>query len=221
MTDSTARASAAGIRQDRTGSTSGATDPAYAPNREVFGAYTHQQIWDLVHETLDASALGRTAAAWQANATAVADAFQTFSDATTREFARWSGRAADAAAAATRQFIRAGEEAHDVCLTVARLMELNSDAAQTIRDAIAPPQRYRPLADPVAEAVHGGQRRMEHDSAAADLEADARDTMTYVYNPTMPATGDRVPRFAGPPEGPAASDGAPASPGAVRGGGAR
>ncbi|MFI2281859.1 hypothetical protein [Nocardia beijingensis] len=218
MADPAARAAADGIRQELARFTDDATDPAYAPDRELFGAYTHQQIWDLVHEALDPAALGRIAAAWQANATAVADAFQAFSDATNREFARWSGRAADAAVGATRQFVRAGEDVHDVCRAVARLMELNSDAAQTVRGAIAPPQRYRPLADPVAEAVYGGKRRMEHDSAAADIEADVRDTMTYVYTPTMPATGDRVPRFPRPHEG---TDTAPGDPDSVRGGGAR
>jgi hypothetical protein len=99
-------------------------------------------------------------------------------------------------------------------------MELNSDAAQTVRGAIAPPQRYRPLADPAAEAVYGGKRRMEHDSAAADIEADVRDTMTYVYTPTMPATGDCVPRFPRPHEG-SAADNASGDPSSVRGGGAR
>ncbi|WP_280293479.1 hypothetical protein [Nocardia abscessus] len=221
MADSAARAAADGIRQELAGFTDGATDPAYAPDRELFGAYTHQQIWDLVHETLDPAALGRIAEAWQANATAVAEAFQAFSDATNREFARWSGRAADAAVGATRQFVRAGGDAQDVCRAVARLMELNSDAAQTVRGAIAPPQRYRPLADPAAEAVYGGKRRMEHDSAAADIEADVRDTMTYVYTPTMPATGDHVPQFPRPHEGSAADNATPADPGAVRGGGAR
>ncbi|WP_051023093.1 hypothetical protein [Nocardia pneumoniae] len=221
MADSAARAAADGIRRQLSEFSDGATDPAYAPDRELFGAYTHQQIWDLVHEALDPAALGRTAAAWQANATAVATAFQAFSDATNREFAQWAGRAADAAVTATRQFVRAGGEAHDVCRAVARLMELNSDAAQTVRGAITPPQRYEPLADPAAEAVYGGKRRMEHDSAAADIEADVRDTMTYVYTPTMPATGDRVPQFPRPQEPSAASNATPADPSTVREGGAR
>ncbi|GAA5101389.1 hypothetical protein [Nocardia iowensis] len=217
MADSAARATAESIRQELAGLRTGATDPAYAPDRERFGSYTHQEIWDLVHEALDPAALGQTAAAWQANADALAEAFQAFSDAANREFARWSGRAADAALRATREFALVGAEAHEVCRAVARLMELNGDAAQTIRGAIPPPQRYRPLDDPAAEAVYGGKRKMEHDSAAADIEADVRDTMTYVYAPTMPASGDRVPRFVPPPDGP----GAPVRPGSGDGGGAR
>ncbi|PXX65073.1 hypothetical protein DFR70_104134 [Nocardia tenerifensis] len=202
MADSAARAAAENIRQELAGLRAGATDPVYAPDRERFGSYSHQEIWDLVHEALDPAALGQASAAWQANADALAEAFQTFSDAANREFARWSGRAADAAARATREFVLAGASAHDVCRAVARLMELNCDAAQTVRAAIPPPVPYRPLDDPAAEAVFGGQRRMAHDSAAADIEADVRDTMTYVYAPTMPASGDRVPRFSPPPDGP-------------------
>ncbi|QIS06494.1 hypothetical protein F5X71_33085 [Nocardia brasiliensis] len=201
MADSAAKATAAHIRQELAGLRTGATDPAYAPDRELFGSFTHQEIWELVREPLNPAALGQVAAAWQANASALAEAFQAFSDAVNREFARWSGHTADAALRATREFVRTGIDAQEVCRAVARLMELNSDAAQTIRDAIAPPEPYRPLDDPAAEVVYGGKRRMAHDSAAADLEADVRDTMTYVYTPTMPASGDRVPRFPAPPDG--------------------
>ncbi|MGX1771184.1 hypothetical protein ACWIGW_03665 [Nocardia brasiliensis] len=202
MADSAARAAAAHIRQELAGLRTGATDPAYAADRELFGSYTHQEIWELVREPLNPAALGQVAAAWLANAGALAEAFQAFSDATNREFARWSGQTADAALRATREFVRTGIEAQEVCRAVARLMELNGDAAQTIRSAIPPPDPYRPLDDPAAEAVYGGKRRMAHDSAAADVEADVRDTMTYVYAPTMPASGDCVPQFLAPPEGP-------------------
>ncbi|MFQ6393759.1 hypothetical protein ACLMAJ_09910 [Nocardia sp. KC 131] len=227
--DAAARATADDIRvrQQRLTSnaatTSGGTDPAFAPERERFGAYTHREIWDLVHEALDPAALGAVATGWESNAVALAEAFQTFSDAANREFARWSGRSADAAHEATRAFVRAGTEAHEVCRTVQRLMELNCEAAQTIRAAIPAPKEYRPLDDPAAEAVHGGQRRMEHDIAAAASQADVQDTMTYVYTPTMPASGDRVPRFTPPPDGPSATsaDGTPGRPTSVGGGGAR
>lgn len=177
---------------------SGDVDPPYAPEREHFIGYTHQEIWDRVHEVMDPAALDRTAAVWRANAGALAEAFRVFGDATNREFARWSGRTADAAAQATREFIRAGTDAHEVCAAVAGLLELDRDAAQTIRAAIPPPQPYRPLADPAAEAVHGGQRRMDHDIAAAAVIADVQDLMTHVYSPAIPASGDRVPRFAAP-----------------------
>lgn len=205
MADPAARAHAEAIDARRRAllagleSRGGGTDPAYAPEREHFGAYTHQEIWELVREVLDPTALGRLAAAWRTGADTLAEAFQTFSDAVNREFPQWSGRAAAAAEQTTREFIAAGTEASDACRAIHRLMELNCDAAQTIRDAIPAPRHYLPLADPVAETALGGQRRMAHDIEAAAAQADAQDTMTYVYTPTMPASGDQVPRFAPPP----------------------
>lgn len=199
--DATARAAADALAARRralasAAETSGAgTDPAYAPDRERFGAYTHAEIWEHVHERLDPGALGATAAAWQAGADAVGEAFQTFADTTAREFARWSGESASAAERATRTFLGVGARAQDVCRAVQRLMELNRDAAQTVRAAIPPPRHYVPLDDPAAEAVFGGRRRLDHDLAAAAEQADAADAMTYLYSPTMPATGDNVPRF--------------------------
>ncbi|MET8800751.1 hypothetical protein ABZV91_30770 [Nocardia sp. NPDC004568] len=171
------------------------TDPPFAPERECFGSFTHQEIWDRVHEVLDPGALGSAAAAWRSNADAVADAFATFTDATRREFARWSGHSANAARQATREFIATGDETHEACRALQRLMEGNTEAAQTLRSALAPPRPYRPLDDPAAEAVHGGRRRMDHDIAAAAAAADAQDAMTTIYNSTLPASGDRVPRF--------------------------
>ncbi|MGY2062650.1 hypothetical protein ACW9HQ_47855, partial [Nocardia gipuzkoensis] len=55
-------------------------DPPYVPDREVFGAFTHQEIWDLVHESLDPMALGRVADAWRRQAELVGEAFRVFAD---------------------------------------------------------------------------------------------------------------------------------------------
>ncbi|WP_327149401.1 hypothetical protein [Nocardia sp. NBC_01329] len=183
---------------------SAGTDPPYAPERECFGSFTHQEIWDRVHEVLDPGALGDTAAAWKSNADAVADAFAAFTDTARREFDRWSGHSANAARQATLEFIVRGNETHEACRALQRLMESNTEAAQTLRSALAPPQPYRPLDDPATEAVHGGRRRMDHDIAAAAAAADAQDAMTTIYNPTLPASGDCVPRFPG-----TAADGSP------------
>ncbi|MEV0249262.1 hypothetical protein AB0H76_21870 [Nocardia sp. NPDC050712] len=207
MLDDTAAAAADEIRVRQRAlaadaETAGAgTDPGYVPELERFGGYSHQEIWDRVHEELDPAALGAAAAAWQAGATALGAAFETFAAGTTRAFADWTGRSADSALRATQDFIAEGLGAQAVCDTVRRLLELNSDAAQTIRSAIPPPQPYLALTDPVAEAVHGGRRRMEHDLSAAAAQAEARDVLTYLYNPTMPATGASVPRFAQPRPG--------------------
>ncbi|NUS94049.1 MAG: hypothetical protein HOQ36_16875 [Nocardia sp.] len=171
------------------------TDPPYAPERECFASFSHQEIWYRVHEVLDPGMLGDAAAAWKSNADAVAEAFTAFTDTTRREFDRWSGHSASAARHATREFVIRGSETHEACRALQHLMEGNTEAAQTLRSALAPPQPYRPLDDPAAEAVHGGRRRMDHDIAAAAATADAQDAMTTIYTPTLPASGDRVPRF--------------------------
>ncbi|MBF6172943.1 hypothetical protein IU476_15880 [Nocardia blacklockiae] len=185
-----------------------AFDPPYVPDREVFGALDHQEIWHLVHEALDPGALGQAADAWQRNAELVGDAFRAFADSTNAEFARWSGQARDAAVRATLDLVARGGAVAESCAAVQRLLEADAEAAQAIRDALPPPPPpYQPLDDPAAEVVHGGRRRMEYDVRAAAALADARDVLAYVYNPTLPASGDRVPRFAPAPPGPGSSGG--------------
>ncbi|WP_024801918.1 hypothetical protein [Nocardia sp. BMG51109] len=193
---------------NRPGETRDEFDPPYVPDREVFGAFSHRELWDRVHETLDPGALGEAADAWRRNADLVGEAFRAFSDSTNAEFARWAGRARDAAQRATRDLVARGNAVAEACATLHRLLESDAEAAQGIRDAIPPPPpAYRPLDDPAAEAVHGGPRRMEHDLHTAAALAAARDAMTYVYNPTLPPSGDRVPRFPPAPSGPGSSGG--------------
>ncbi|MGN2640915.1 hypothetical protein ACTD5D_33035 [Nocardia takedensis] len=178
------------------------TDDPYVPDREAFDAFTHEEIWRLVHEALDPAALGRTAEGWRAGADALEQLFEVFAAAVRQEFAEWHGRAADAATRATEEFVRSGLAAQDVCAAVHRLMEQNSSAAQTVRDAIpAPVAPYVPDPDPVREAVDGGPRRMAHDIAAATALADAQDTLTFLYNSTLVASGDAVPAFREPVRG--------------------
>ncbi|GAB2675695.1 WXG100 family type VII secretion target [Nocardia goodfellowii] len=172
------------------------TDPAYVPDRESFDAYTHQEIWDLVHEALDPVALGRTADGWRTAAQTLAESFETFAAAVRREFGEWEGRAATAARESTEAFVRAGTDAQQVCAEVQRLMEANAAAAQKVRDAIPKlPEPYVPHPDPVVEVVEGGPRKMAHDIAAADALADAQDALTFLYNSTLVASGDAVPAF--------------------------
>ena len=183
-------------------------DAPYVPDREMFGGYTHRELWDRVHEVVDPGALGAAGDSWRRTADLVGEAFRTFSDSTNAEFARWSGRARDAAQQATRDFVECAGAVAETCGVLAHLLEADADAVQAIRDAMAPPPPpYRPLDDPAAEAVHGGHRRMAHDMRVADAQAAARDTMTTVYNPTLPVSGDRVPRFPSAPSVPGPSGG--------------
>lgn len=204
-------------QQGQPGTAGAGTDPAYVPDREVFGAYTHQQIWDLVHEELAPAELSRLADTWGHTATAVETAFDEFARDLTRLSGDWSGLAAVAAARAAAAFVRAGDDAVAVCRVVEQKLAADSTAAESVRAAIPPPPGpYLPDPDPAVEAAAGVQRRTAYNTAAATLTAEAQDAMTFGYNPTIPASGDAVPRFtapvAGAPQGEPPVAGAPARP---------
>lgn len=183
-------------QQGQPGTAGAGTDPAYVPDREVFGGYTHQQIWDLVHEALAPAELSRLADTWGHTATAVETAFDEFARDLTRFSGDWSGLAAVGAAAAAAAFVRAGDDAVAVCRVVEQKLAADSAAAEAVRAAIPPPPApYLPDPDPAVEAATGAQRRTAYNTAAAALTAQAQDAMTFGYNPTIPASGDAVPRF--------------------------
>lgn len=172
------------------------TDPAYAPDREVFDAYTHQQIWDLVHEKLAPAELADLAGAWGRSANALETAFDDFARELTRHSGDWSGLAAATAARAVAALVRAGDDSVAVCRVVEQLVVADSRAAEAVRAAIPPPPPpYLPDPDPAVEAATGAGRRTAYNSSVATLTADARDAMTFRYNPAIPASGDNVPRF--------------------------
>ncbi|MET8795319.1 hypothetical protein ABZV91_02470 [Nocardia sp. NPDC004568] len=189
-------------QQGQPGTAGVGTDPAYVPDREVFGAYTHQQIWDLAHEHLAPADLSRLADTWGHTATAVETAFDEFARDLTRLSGDWSGLAAVAAAQAAAAFVRAGDHAVAVCRVVELLLSADSAAAEAVRTAIPPPPApYLPDPDPAAEAATGARRRTAYNTTAAALTAQAQDAMAFGYNPTIPASGDAVPRFAPPAAG--------------------
>ncbi|MBY8855398.1 hypothetical protein K7711_02810 [Nocardia sp. CA2R105] len=161
----------------------------------MFDSYAHQQIWDLVHEKLDPAAMGQIASGWSKVQDKIHEVFDTFSKEVKREFAEWSGEFAAAAQKSADAFVSAGGDAYQTAYTVQRLMDLNADAASTVKAAIPPPPAaYKPNPDPAKEAANGAARTSYNTQAAA-LTADARDAMNNIYNPTMPASGDGVPRF--------------------------
>ncbi|WP_327148813.1 hypothetical protein [Nocardia sp. NBC_01329] len=180
--------------------TSGAgTDPAYVPDRDVFDAYTHQQIWDLARVALAPAELRRIADTWGDTAKAVESAFDEFARDIARFSGSWSGLSATTAVRAATAFIHDGDDAVSVCRVVEQLLSADSTAAESVRAAIPPPPGpYRPDPDPAVEAAGGAQRRTAYNTAAAALTADAQDAMTFGYNPTIPASGDNVPRFPAP-----------------------
>lgn len=182
--------------QRQAGTTSTGTDPAYVPDREVFDAYTHQQIWDLARERLAPAELRRVADAWGGAAEALGSAFDEHARTIARLSGEWSGIAAVAAAHAATALVRAGDDTAEFCRVLRQLMTANADAAESVRVAIPPPpQSYRPDPDSAVEAATGAQRRTAYNLAATAATATAQDAMTFGYNPTIPASGDNVPRF--------------------------
>lgn len=178
-------------------------DAAYVPDRESFNGYRHQQIWNLVHEKLDPNALGQVASAWADRAQKLHDLFETFHQEVQREISSWSGAFADTTQQSVAAVVTAGGESHDSALTVQRLMELNSSAAQTVKGAIPPPPApYVPNPDPAREAADSGRALRAYQNKAAASEAEAQDACNHIYNPTLPASGDGVPRFVPAPVSP-------------------
>ncbi|WP_174552082.1 hypothetical protein [Nocardia sienata] len=203
-------------QQGQPGTAGAGTDPAYVPDREVFGAYTHQQIWDLVQEVLAPAELSRLADTWGHTATAVETAFDEFARDLARFSGDWSGLAAVAAARAAATFVQAGDDAVAVCHVVENLLSADSAAAESVRAAIPPPPSpYLPDPDPAVEAATGARRRTTYNTAAATLTAEAQDAMTFGYNPTIPASGDAVPRFTPPGAGAAEDEPPTAGPPAL------
>lgn len=195
--------------QGQPGTASAGTDPAYVPDREVFDAYTHQQIWDLARERLAPAELRRVADTWGYAADALESAFDEHARDITRLSGEWSGVAAAAAARSATALVRAGADTAGVCRVLQQLMAANSDAAEAVRVAVPPPPPpYRPDPDSAVEAATGAQRRTAYNLAVAAAAATAQDAMTFGYNPTIPASGDSVPVF------PAVKTPAPETPGA-------
>ncbi len=193
------------------GFTTAGVDTAYVPDREAFNGYRHQQIWNLVHQNLDPDALGQAASAWSDRAQNLHDLFETFHQTVQHELSSWSGTFANSAEQHANAYVTAAVESHDSALTVQRLMELNSSAAQTVKGAIPPPPAaYVPNPDPAKEAADCGRALRAYQDKAAAAEADAQDACNHIYNPTLPASGDSVPKFVAAPPGP--QDQHPAGP---------
>ena len=182
--------------QGQAGTTRTGTDPAYVPDREVFDAYTHQQIWELARERLAPAELRRVADAWGRTADTVESAFDEHARELTRLSGEWSGVAAAAAMQAATALVQAGDDTVVVCRALRQLMTANSDAAESVRAAVPRlPDPFRPDPDSAVEAATGAQRRTAYNLATAAATASAQDAMTFGYNPTIPASGDSVPRF--------------------------
>lgn len=181
-------------------------DPDYAPNVEVFDNLGHQEIYDNV-ESMNPATLLDGQQAWQNTATAVGDAVNRAHSQIGAAIADgWRGDAAEAAAAAIRDFERAGSRLADVMAAVGQRLGGAADAAETLRQGVPEPYDAHPdlpgaLLDPVTASDNVAMQR-----GAEDSRQDAVRVMNSVYRGAFVPSGSGVPAFPGIPSVPGAPD---------------
>ncbi|MGQ4616312.1 PPE domain-containing protein [Nocardia sp. R7R-8] len=208
------------------------TDPAYAPNVEVFDNLTHDEIHAKV-QLLNPAVLAGGRQAWSDAAAQLADAvFQAHTEIRAAIADGWRGSAAKSADAVVRVFEQSGQDLADVFAVVAQRLGRASDAAEALRAAVTEPPTGAPdlgaaLLDPSrATSNVEGQKASEH--ARQDVVRAMNDIYAGVFAPTgtdVPAFPDESDQPAAPPPTatptskivgivPAASDAQPTSLGA-------
>ncbi|MBF6466348.1 hypothetical protein IU427_14345 [Nocardia beijingensis] len=186
------------------------TDPAYAPNVEVFDNLTHSEIHAKV-QLLDPAVLAGGQQAWSVAAAHLADAvFQAHTEIRAAIADGWRGSAAKSADAVVRVFEQGGQDLADVFAVVSQRLGRASDAAEALRAAVTEPSTATPdlagaLLDP-AQATSNveGQKASEH------ARQDVVRAMNDIYAGVFVQTGTDVPAFPDETDQPAA-----ATPGAA------
>ncbi|WP_425296103.1 hypothetical protein, partial [Nocardia abscessus] len=118
------------------------TDPAYAPNVEIFDNLTHTEIHAGV-QLLDPAILAGGRQAWGDAAAHLADAiFQAHTEIRAVIADGWRGSAATSADAVVRVFEQSGQDLADVFAVVAQRHGEASHAAQALRAAVPDPYAH-------------------------------------------------------------------------------
>ncbi|MEU2041391.1 PPE domain-containing protein [Nocardia niwae] len=171
------------------------TDPAYAPNVEVFDNLTHSEIHAKV-QLLDPAVLAGGQQAWSAAAAQLADAiFQAHTEIRAVIADGWRGSAAKSADAVVRVFEQSGQDLADVFAVVSQRLGRASDAAEALRAAVTEPSAGAPdlagaLLDPSqATSNIEGQKASEH------ARQDVVRAMNDIYAGVFVQTGTDVPAF--------------------------
>ncbi|WP_040798021.1 PPE domain-containing protein [Nocardia higoensis] len=193
------------------------TDPAYAPNAEVFDGLTHAEIFRNV-QAIDPSLLSAGAQSWQATATGLADAVsQAHTEIRGAIADGWRGAASSTAAAAVAAFELQGRQLADVMAVVSQRLVRAAEAAEALRSAVGMPSAAQPdlaaaLLDPAqATANVDTQKTVEGE------RLDVVRAMDTIYIPAFLGVGVDVPAF---PDAVTATDaglssGAPGTAGAT------
>ncbi|MFE7745279.1 WXG100 family type VII secretion target [Nocardia sp. NPDC057455] len=171
------------------------TDPAYAPNVEVFDNLTHAEIHAKV-QLLDPAVLSGGRQAWSDAAAHLADAvFQAHNEIRAAIADGWRGSAAKSADAVVRVFEQSGQDLADVFAVVSQRLGQASDAAEALRAAVTEPPTAAPdlagaLLDPSqATSNVEGQKASEH------ARQDVVRAMNDIYAGVFAQTGTDVPAF--------------------------
>ncbi|MEU2176026.1 hypothetical protein ABZ552_17510 [Nocardia sp. NPDC019219] len=171
------------------------TDPAYAPNVEVFDNLTHSEIHAKV-QLLDPAVLAGGQQAWSEAAAHLADAvFQAHTEIRAAIADGWRGSAAKSADAVVRVFEQGGQDLADVFAVVSQRLGRASDAAEALRAAVTEPPTDAPdlagaLLDPSqATSNVEGQKASEH------ARQDVVRAMNDIYAGVFVQTGTDVPAF--------------------------
>ncbi|MGK8522376.1 WXG100 family type VII secretion target [Nocardia asteroides] len=171
------------------------TDPAYAPNVEVFDNLTHTEIHAKV-QLLNPAVLAGGRQAWADAAAQLSDAiFQAHNGIRAAIADGWRGSAAKSADAVVRVFEQNGQDLADVFAVVSQRLGQAGDAAEALRAAVTEPSADTPdlpgaLLDPSrATSNVEGQKASEH--ARQDVVRAMNDIYAGVFVPT----GTDVPAF--------------------------
>ncbi|MFG3620024.1 hypothetical protein [Nocardia sp. NPDC047654] len=186
------------------------TDPAYAPNVEVFDNLTHTEIHAKV-QLLDPAVLSGGTQAWSAAAAHLADAvFQAHTEIRAAIADGWRGSAAKSADAVVRVFEQSGQDLADVFAVVSQRLGQASDAAEALRAAVTEPPTAAPdlagaLLDPSrATSNVEGQKASEH------ARQDVVRAMNDIYAGVFVQTGTDVPAYPDEADRPTATAPTPA-----------
>ncbi|MCC3329176.1 WXG100 family type VII secretion target [Nocardia abscessus] len=180
------------------------TDPAYAPNVEIFDNLTHTEIHAGV-QLLDPAVLAGGRQAWGDAAAQLADAiFQAHTEIRAVIADGWRGSAATSADAVVRVFEQSGQDLADVFAVVAQRLGQASDAAEALRAAVP---------EPSADATDLGAALLDPSQATSNVEGqkaseharqDVVRAMNDIYAGVFVRTGTDVPVFPDETDEPAA-----------------
>ncbi|WP_174184498.1 WXG100 family type VII secretion target [Nocardia barduliensis] len=171
------------------------TDPAYAPQVEVFDNLTHTEIHAKV-QLLNPAVLAGGRQAWGDAAAQLADAvFQAHTEIRAAISDGWRGSAATSADAVVRVFEQRGQDLADVFAVVAQRLGQASDAAEALRAAVP---------EPSADATDLGSALLDPSRATGNVEGqkaseharqDVVRAMNDIYAGVFVRTGTDVPVF--------------------------